>query len=114
MQDFRDGISWEDTQDPQACNLGQNGGWRIASRAPERTPFQWDDSKWAGFSAGDKRPWLPVHSNYKEINLALQKNAARSTFKLYKQLMELRKEDTFRHGAFESTVLNDKVFAYVR
>lgn len=112
MLDFRQGISWEETEDPQACNVGINGPWRQVSRDPQRTPFQWDDTQWAGFSQA--RPWLPVNSNYKELNLALQKKAARSTFKFYKQLMELRKENTFVHGSFRSKVLANKVFAYVR
>lgn len=63
MVDYRDGISWEETQDPQACNVGIDGPWRQISRDPERTPFHWDNTKWAGFSEGDTRPWLPVNSN---------------------------------------------------
>lgn len=114
MLDFRDGITWEETQDPEACNVGKDGPWRQKSRDPERTPYQWDDTKWAGFSPGANSPWLPVNSNYRELNLARQKNAPRSVYKSFKQLMELRKEKTFQHGSFESKVLSDKVFAYVR
>lgn len=40
-------ISWEDTEDPQACN-GPEEGYEQRSRDPARTPFQWDDSKNAG------------------------------------------------------------------
>lgn len=114
MLDYRDGISYEETQDPQACNVGMNGPWREYSRDPQRTPFQWDSSKWAGFSQGDKRPWLPINSNYKELNLAIQKNAARSPYKFYKQLVELRKGNTFAHGSFRSKVLAGTVFTYIR
>lgn len=114
MLDNRDGITWEETQDPRACNLGENGPWRSESRDPARTPFQWDDSKWAGFSEGETRPWLPVHPNYRELNLVQQKNATRSVFKFYKQLIELRKEKTFQHGLFQSLLFDDQVLAYVR
>lgn len=114
MLDNRDGISWEETQDPQGCNLGEDGPWREMSRDPARTPFQWDGTRWAGFSQGETPPWLPVHPNYQKLNLELQKNADRSVLKMYKQLIELRKEKTFEHGSFVSQVLNEKVFAYVR
>lgn len=78
------------------------------------TPFQWDSSKWAGFSEGNIKPWLPVHRNYVELNLALQSKFKRSTFKLYKQLVKLRKNQSFIYGSYKSKVVNDNVLAYVR
>lgn len=82
------------------------------------TPHQWDSSKYAGFMSADApediKPWLPVHPNYKEVNVALQKGFKRSTFKFYKQLLELRKMETFARGTFNSWVLNENVLAYVR
>lgn len=60
------------------------------------------------------KPWLPVHPNYREVNVALQKKFKRSTLKFYKELLQLRKEDTFAYGSFNSSVINDNVFAYVR
>lgn len=46
MVDKRD-ISWKDTKDPAACNVGEQR-YAAASRDPERTPFQWDATKNAG------------------------------------------------------------------
>lgn len=40
-------ISWEDTQDSQACNAGKDK-YQSQSRDPNRTPFQWDATKNAG------------------------------------------------------------------
>ena len=63
MIDHRD-ISYEDTLDPQGCNLGPEG-YRWASRDPQRVPFQWDDTYNAGFSRAP-RTWLPVHPYYRQ------------------------------------------------
>lgn len=113
MVDNRDGISWEETVDPPACNSNKDEyKWR--SRDPQRTPFQWDNSEWAGFSKGNKKPWLPIHPNYKELNLKNQKETRRSTFKYFQQLSALRKEHTLIDGAYESKVFNKDVLAYTR
>lgn len=80
------------------------------------TPFQWDATKFAGFMPenASKKPWLPIHPNAKELNVAAQKDQPRSTLNFYKQLLQLRKDDTFAYGSYVSNVLNDNVFAYVR
>lgn len=116
MVDNRDGISYDETLDPQACNLDDPDKvlFRAASRDPERTPFQWDDTENAGFSDTTGKTWLPVHPNYKELNLVNQKKFRRSTFKYYKQLSELRKEHTMIDGDFVSSVINDNVLMYTR
>lgn len=115
MQEYRSGIFYNETFDPQAINLGVEGRWREKSRDPVRTPFQWDNSTWAGFSEGLTKPWLPVHPNYQEINLARQKVTNRSTFKFFRQLIEFRKNDTLLFGDYNSTVLGtNNVFAYSR
>ncbi|KAF7393739.1 hypothetical protein HZH68_010558 [Vespula germanica] len=82
-------ISWEDTQDPQACNAGKDK-YQSRSRDPNRTPFQWDNSKNAGFSKGN-RTWLPVHESYELLNLENQKNiVGPSVYKVYRSLIQLR------------------------
>lgn len=114
MEDNRD-ITWNDTQDPQACNTNPDV-FQEHTRDPVRTPFQWDDSANAGFSPADAKndTWLPVHPNYRELNLAAQKAAPKSMFKLYKELIQLRKEHTFRHGDLKTYSLINNVFAFTR
>ncbi|XP_066589762.1 maltase 1-like [Prorops nasuta] len=106
MVDKRD-ISWEDTQDPQACLAGRDQ-YLSLSRDPNRTPFQWDDTENAGFSNASKT-WLPVNSNYKELNLAKQKSAPESHYKIYQALTKLKKSsEALRNGSLKVATLNDK------
>lgn len=116
MVDFRYGISFEETKDPAALNAypdGPRDGWQLKSRDPERTPFQWDDSGFAGFCECKEKTWLPVNDNYPKLNLALQKSLRKSTFNYYKELSELRKDETMMKGDYKSFVQNH-VFAYTR
>lgn len=114
MLDNRWGISYQETVDPPACNVNETNNWRDLSRDPERTPFQWDDSEWAGFSEGRTKPWLPIHPNYREINLKAQKQATRSTYKYYLQLSKLRLDHILIYGDIKTTVVGLNVLAYSR
>lgn len=64
------------------------------SRDNARTPFQWDDSKNAGFTEGT--PWLKVNPNYKEINLKSQEGKEDSVYEFYKKLIALRKNPEYK------------------
>ncbi|XP_055710287.1 maltase 2-like [Phlebotomus papatasi] len=110
MEDYR-GISWEDTQDPQACGSNESV-YQEYTRDPVRTPMQWDSSQNAGFSLSPTT-WLPVHPDYPQNNLAQQKAAERSTYKLYKELVNLRVDHALEYGDFRSVALGS-VFAYSR
>lgn len=55
-----------------------------------RSPMQWDDSPYAGFSR--VRPWLPVHPNFRQRNVAAQRADARSLFQFVRHLLALRKQ----------------------
>jgi len=58
-----------------------------------RTPYQWDDSENAGFSAGT--PWLPVNADYKVINYKAEEADPDSVLNFYKKLVALRKDERF-------------------
>ena len=50
-----------------------------------RTPMQWNNSVNAGFSFGkDVEPWLPVHENYQEVNVAEQLKEQDSILSFYR------------------------------
>lgn len=114
MVDYRE-ISWEDTLDPQACNTNDPDIYQSFSRDPQRTPFQWDATAFAGFKeASGADPWIQIHPNYQTVNLAAQQTADKSYYKLYKELALLRKNETFVNGQFKSAVLNQTVFGLIR
>ena len=70
------------------------------SRDNARTPVQWDDSLYAGFST--HKPWIGVNPNYKEINAASQMKDDNSVFRFYQKLIALRKEHpVMAHGDFK-------------
>lgn len=105
-------VSWEDTKDPIGLTAGPQN-YQAVSRDKERTPFQWDDSKNAGFSEGNST-WLPVTSNYKTLNLKAEKEASQSHYKIYQELMELRKLTTMKEGGLTVKALNKNVLTALR
>ena len=63
------------------------------SRDGSRTPMQWDASAQAGFSFGKEvEPWLPVHANYKELNVEAELADPDSILSFYRRLIRLRRD----------------------
>lgn len=85
-----------------------------SSRDNGRTPMQWSDAEFAGFS--NVQPWLPVNPNYKEVNVEKEEGEAESILNFYKELLKVRKKyDVFTDGTF--TLLDpasDNTFIYMR
>lgn len=84
------------------------------SRDNARTPMQWDDSAYAGFS--DVEPWIEVNGNYRQINAASQLADPNSVFHYYQKLIRLRKENpVIVYGHYELLDAdNEAVFTYTR
>ncbi|KAH8285196.1 hypothetical protein KR054_006031 [Drosophila jambulina] len=106
-------ISWEDTQDPAACNSNSEI-YEQFTRDPSRTPFQWTSGTNAGFSTAAKT-WLPLAADYQTVNVATETAAERSHLKIYKSLIALRKSSlTLQNGNTKYAVLSDNVFVVKR
>ena len=72
----------------------------IDSRDLERTPIQWDDTRFAGFS--EVKPWLPVNSNRSFINVSAEKNTRYSMLNLHRNLLQLHQDfPILRDGSLE-------------
>ncbi|MCD4826476.1 MAG: alpha-glucosidase [Acholeplasmataceae bacterium] len=83
-------------------------------RDNSRTPFQWDDTLYAGFS--NKEPWLGVNPNYKDLNAAKDLADQQSVFAYFKKLFQIRKtNEVFRLGDFQLYEKDNKDhFSYYR
>ena len=79
-----------------------------------RTPMQWDDSAYAGFSTAE--PWIMVNPNYTKINAKEQVNREDSVFKYYQKLISLRhNSDLIVYGSYDLILDDDTdIYAYTR
>lgn len=102
-------IPAEYVQDP----FEKNNPGHSLGRDPERTPMQWTDEKYAGFSTVD--PWLPVSTDYPTNNVSRDLDNPRSLLNLYRQLLRLRTQTAaLRSGVFEVIDTAPQVLGYTR
>ncbi|NMG58495.1 alpha-glucosidase [Geitlerinema sp. P-1104] len=75
-------------------------------RDGSRTPMQWDDSPQAGFSFGkDVEPWLPLHPNYKDLNVEAAWGNPDSLLNFYRNLIQLyQKHPALQRGRWRSLI----------
>jgi alpha-glucosidase len=100
----------EKFQDPAALNepgIGQ-------SRDLARTPMQWDETAYAGFSQVDS--WLPVSRDFGSRNVASQEATPRSFLQMVKQLIAIRQSSpALSHGHYSPVPVGiPDVMAYLR
>ncbi|WP_254063532.1 alpha-amylase family glycosyl hydrolase [Granulicella sp. S190] len=100
----------EDVRDPEGIT-----GWpKQKGRDGERTPMQWDTSKNAGFSTSNTT-WLPVASDYKTVNVAVESPDRESMLNWYKRLIELRRVNpALYEGSMQMLNPNENVVSYLR
>ncbi|KLN64280.1 alpha,alpha-phosphotrehalase [Vibrio sp. VPAP30] len=84
------------------------------SRDNSRTPMQWNDEQYAGFSKA--QPWLEVASNYPQINADKAVADNNSVFYFYQKLIQLRKEvEVITTGSYTDLYPeHNAVFGYQR
>ena len=84
------------------------------ARDSSRTPVQWDASENAGFTTGT--PWLPIYDDYKDVNVAVEREDEDSILNWYIKLAEIRSEHhEFIDGDYKELFPDDEqIFAYTR
>lgn len=84
------------------------------SRDNARTPMQWDESEYAGFST--VKPWLKVNANHTSINVKESLQDENSIYHYYQALIKLRKEnEIIEKGTYEEIEnISKKLYGYKR
>ena len=94
------GMENGDLSESQIQDTFSPSNTKFDSRDLERTPMQWDDSQFAGFS--DNSPWLPVHENKEWANVMAQSSHDNSLLSMHRRLLHLRSQlPVLRFGSFE-------------
>jgi len=89
-------IAPDQMQDPQGFRLGA-----AYSRDYSRTPMQWTEKQYSGFSTVE--PWLPLTPSYQKKNVQVENNDKTSMLHLYRKLIHLRKQhSTLQTGSYKS------------
>ncbi len=102
-------VAKDQIKDPVGLNMPD----KSLSRDPARTPMQWDDTEYAGFSR--RKTWLPVAKNYKLNNVARQTEDRYSLLWLYRRLIVLRqKEPSLTIGSYRSLHHDNQALAFIR
>ena len=88
--------------------LGQRSGDN------SRSPMQWNDGTYSGFS--EKEPWIGIPGNYKYINVAAEEQDSDSVLNYYRELIRLRnKYPIIQEGSIEFLHgIRTEIFAYKR
>ncbi|HEX8505366.1 MAG TPA: alpha-glucosidase [Hymenobacter sp.] len=116
----------EDYQDIEVRNMyaqlkGEGGNLaqfleaqKISGRDNGRTPFQWDASANAGFTAGT--PWLKINPNYARVNAAAEEKDPNSVLNYFRKATAMRKaHKVLVYGKYELLdAANPNIYAYTR
>nr|BAL56956.1 alpha amylase catalytic region [uncultured Chloroflexota bacterium] len=102
-------VSRSEIQDP----LGRHYWPFHKGRDGARSPMQWSDQPYAGFST--VRPWLRVHENYRWRNVARMKQDETSLLRFVRRLIQVRRENAALHcGDFQPLIATNHFLAYLR
>ena len=88
---------------------------RNGTRDNARTPMQWNNEKYAGFSS--TTPWIQVNPNKDVINVKKQSLDKNSILAFYRKLIRVRKQysNIVKNGVYKDLAPKDKnIFAYER
>lgn len=102
----------------EAAKLGrEKEAWNSIlkkGRDNARTPMQWNDSLYAGFSTAE--PWLMVNENYKTINVAKAEKEEDSILHFYQKLIRFKSSNEVAiYGEYEELLKEDEqLYVYKR
>jgi alpha-glucosidase len=102
-------IAPDRVQDPLEKNVPGKG----LGRDPCRTPMQWDESTFAGFSTVE--PWLPLAPDHAIANVRRETEDPDSLLSLYRRLLGLRREHSaLNQGSYQALPAAGNLLLYAR
>jgi len=115
---YGDEIGMKDVQIPPDLCLDPAGIRQEGQgRDPNRTPMQWSDETWSGFSPPQaNQTWLPIADDFQQINVHNQQNDPDSILSYYQNLLKIRKlHPALQTGIYYSpSEVPDGVYLYIR
>lgn len=116
VSDFKDVVTFNNQKLFRKLGLGWMYLWvaNKTSRENSRTPVQWSDAEYAGFSTAE--PWFGVNRNYKTINRDAEEKDPDSILNYYRELFKVRKSDNiFTYGSYKEHCKNSRrIYCYER
>lgn len=83
------------------------------NRDKSRSPMQWGDSEYAGFSIAT--PWIKVNEDYKKVNVQEALKQKNSILNTYKALLELRNnEKILQYGNYKKLERDGDIIQFTR
>ncbi|ELR71491.1 alpha amylase, catalytic region [Fulvivirga imtechensis AK7] len=117
IEDYRDIETLNSWKEAEAAGRPMDDFLKIVhlnSRDNARTPMQWDDSTYGGFSL--EQPWIKVNPNYNNINVASQEEDPDSILNYYRKMIRFRKSNpALVYGDYKCHLKEDpNLFVYER
>ena len=83
------------------------------NRDKSRSPMQWDNSYFAGFTTGT--PWIKINENYRNTNVQQALQQESSILNTYKQLIAIRNsEKVLQYGEYEELKMEQDRIEFTR
>lgn len=82
------------------------------SRDNGRTPMQWDQTQYAGFST--EKPWLGLNSNFEEINVHCCEKNDNSVLAYYRRMIALRKANSSLFQGKFTLLDQETIFGFLK
>ena len=102
-------IPLNEVVDPQGLRMPD----RNISRDPARTPMQWNNGTYAGFST--RSPWLRLPQDFRRVNVETQSSDPYSMLAFYKRVIRLRRQEPALHSGRYTPVYSDQqIIAFKR
>ena len=117
VDEYKDVLTFNNYKIFKKLGLSDKAFLKIANRSSRenaRTPMQWSDEKYAGFSTAE--PWFKLNPNYKQINVKNEEQNPDSILNFYRSILKLRKEnELFIYGSYKEHCKNSRsLYVYER